>query len=78
MEPQSIFLLIIGIIGFIITIYTWFTGEKKGEKQVEFIEEKIKIFNFKIEILTLIYLFIIITLIFIGIISKFYFPTIIN
>ena len=79
MEQQSILLLAIGIVGFFLTIIIWITGKKDNAKKEDMSKDKtIKIFNFNIDRLILIYFFIVVTLIFIGLVSNFYIPTIIG
>lgn len=78
MENIIIF-LVLGSLGIGTTIYLYFTGKKTGNEEKDNIEtDYIKISNFSLNIFVLVYLFIFIMMILIGIFSDFIIPTIIS
>ena len=79
METNEIIMLIIGIIGLIVTFFTWITGKKNAIKEEIYAESNtIKIYNFNVEILLIFYIFILIMMLLIGFISGFFIPTIVG
>ena len=70
---------VLGTIGVVITIYLFLTGEKVDQETKDDLEsDYISISKFKFNIYVLVYLFIVIMMIIIGVLSNFITPIIIG